>query len=128
MPFSTASYVSEGVPCWYNHSVYRPKAYHFIAAMSKKNMNDLNGFDDRYYNGIGHDDDEFLHRIKLKRLKIQIIDEPFGVHQWHYSENNFFKKAGNTVLASYRNRDILNDITKRSKSWHADNNTCPYKY
>lgn len=121
IPFSTSSYISEGVPTWYNHSVHRPKAYHFIAAMTKESLDRLGGFDERYYNGIGHDDDEFLYRIKLMGLKVGICDEPFGIHQWHYSENNFFARAGNTVIASHRNRDILEQITKKTLNYKVNN-------
>lgn len=116
MPMNNINYVGEGQSCWYNHSIYRPAAYHFVAAMKKKNMDVLNGFDERYSNGIGFDDDEFLHRIKLMGLKIEIHDTPFAVHQWHYSENNFFARAGNVGLALQRNQNLFNTVTKNLKS------------
>jgi GT2 family glycosyltransferase len=115
-PFKTQSYVSEGMPCWYNHSIYRPCAYHFISAITKENMDKLNGFDERFANGIGFDDDEFLYRVRKLGLNVEIIDSPFGVHQWHYSENNFFARVANPVEASHRNSNIFNNITKNLES------------
>lgn len=115
MPMNNINYVSEGQSCWYNHSIYRPAAYHFVAAISKKNMDKLGGFDERYYNGIGFDDDEFLYRIKVLGLNIEIHDNPFAVHQWHYSENNFFANADNVSLAIQRNQDLFNNVTKKFK-------------
>jgi GT2 family glycosyltransferase len=116
VPFNNNSYISEGVCCWYNHSIHRPAAYHFIAAITKSNMDKLNGFDERYAYGIGFDDDEILFRIKKMGLDVKIIDEPFGVHQWHYSENNFFSRVDNAALASHKNNDIFQNITKNLDS------------
>jgi GT2 family glycosyltransferase len=121
-PFNNQNYVSEGVCCWYNHSIHRPVAYHFISAITKKNMDRLNGFDERFSNGIGFDDDELLFRIKKLGLNIQICDSLFGVHQWHYSENSFFARAGNAAEASHRNSKIFNDITKNLESCYVNNN------
>lgn len=115
-PFNTQNYVSEGISCWYNHSIHRPCAYHFISAITKENMNKLNGFDERFANGIGFDDDEFLYRVKKLGLNVEIIDSPFGVHQWHYSENNFFARVRNPAEASHMNSNIFNNITKNLQS------------
>jgi GT2 family glycosyltransferase len=115
-PFNTQNYVSEGRSCWYNHSLHRPCAYHFISAITKENMNKLNGFDERFASGIGFDDDEFLYRVRKLGLNVEIIDSPFGVHQWHYSENNFFARVKNPVEASHRNSNIFNNITKNLES------------
>ena len=117
-PMYNINYVSEGQSCWYNHSIYRPAAYHFVSAMSKKNMDILNGFDERYANGIGFDDDEFLFRIKIKGLNIEIHDNPFALHQWHYSENNFFAKSPNINDAITKNQTLFNNITKNLKTPH----------
>ena len=71
----------------------------------------LNGFDERFANGIGFDDDEFLYRIKMF-LNVEIHDEPFALHQWHYSENNFFAKHTNVGQALRKNQTLFNTITK----------------
>lgn len=113
VPMNNRSYVSEGQACWYNHSIYRPAGYHFVSAMTKSNMNRLNGFDERFSNGIGFDDDEFLFRIKMMGLNIEIHDEPFAIHQWHYSENNFFAKSENVGQALAKNKSLFENVTKR---------------
>lgn len=119
-PMNNVNYVSEGQACWYQHSIHRPAAYHFVSAMTKKNMAELNGFDERYSNGIGFDDDEILHRIRLLGLDIQQIDEPFAIHQWHYSENNFFAKSENVGLAVQKNRDLFTNVTQQTNTWHVN--------
>jgi len=72
---------------WYNHSVYRPVGYHFCSAIHKSKLNELGGFDERYANGVTHDDNEFLVRIKRMGLNFKIIDSVKVLHQWHPSFN-----------------------------------------
>lgn len=75
---------------WYQHTINRPKNYHFLTAM---HINDLkkmnNGFDYDFSLGRWYDDDEFIFRIK-NILKLQIIniglfngDFLMGIHQHH---------------------------------------------
>jgi glycosyltransferase involved in cell wall biosynthesis len=112
-PMNNRNYVSEGQACWYNHSIHRPAGYHFVAALTKANMDKLNGFDERFSNGIGFDDDEFLFRVKMMGLEVSINDEPFAIHQWHYSENNFFAKSENVGLALAKNKSLFENVTKK---------------
>jgi glycosyltransferase involved in cell wall biosynthesis len=102
-----------GQECWYNHPIYRPCHYHFISAISRKNINILGGFDERYGYGCSYDDDEFLHRVKLLGLDLKIIDEVHGVHQWHNTYENRDFEFHNKEL---KNRDLFNNITKKLKS------------
>jgi GT2 family glycosyltransferase len=102
-----------GQECWYNHPFYRPCCYHFISAITKKNMDILDGFDERYGNGSSYDDDEFLHRVKLLGLELKIIDDVIGIHQWHYSNENRDKEFYNREL---KNRNLFNNITKKLSS------------
>ena len=120
MPISQRAYVTEGESAWYNHSIYRPAGYHFLSAITKENMDKLNGFDERYSNGIAFDDDEFLFRVKLMGLNVKIIDEPFVIHQWHYSENNFYAKSQNVGLDVKRNDDLFNNVTKKTTNWRVN--------
>lgn len=119
-PMNNVNYAGEGKACWYNHSIHRPASYHFIGAMTKKNMDALNGFDERYSNGIGFDDDEFLFRVKLMGLDVKIHDKPFGIHQWHYSENNFFANSPNVSDALQKNQNLFNNETKKAKTWRVN--------
>ena len=70
---------------WYNHSRYRPNAFHWSSAITLKNLRAIEGFDSRYANGYSWDDDGFVLRIRSEGLKIQIVPEKLAyvVHQQH---------------------------------------------
>jgi glycosyltransferase involved in cell wall biosynthesis len=71
---------------WYNHSIHRPEHFHFCAAISTKDLNDLGGgFDERYAHGLCWDDNEFKTRIKKKGMEQVFVDNPFVFHQFHYN-------------------------------------------
>lgn len=75
----------DGQNAWYNHPVHRPVGYDFCAAITTKNMIQLNGFDERFSLGMGYGDDYFLHRVRILGLNVEITSDPFVVHQWHYN-------------------------------------------
>lgn len=81
---------------WYNHEKYRPYAYHFLAAIPRDVLIEINGFDDRYALGTCFDDLEFLTRIKLANIEVIIppISEnnPFCIHQWHPTRIDAYAK------------------------------------
>jgi glycosyltransferase involved in cell wall biosynthesis len=93
---------------WYNHSIYRPMCYHFCSAISRNNMVKLNGFDERYRDGIGYDDNEFLERIKRLGLNIMIEDDLSVIHQYH--ETVFYNKP-NIMALSEKNMQLFRDMT-----------------
>lgn len=97
----------EGQAGWYNNSRFRPVGYHFCSAITKKNLNGLGGFDERFAHGIDYDDNEFLTRIKRKNLDVRIVDEPFVFHQYHYTPG--YRPAGCS------NRELFNQILKEDK-------------
>ena len=68
---------------WYNHPKYRPVYFHFCAALTRKNMLKLGGFDERYSMGVARDDVEFVDRVGRLGLKKEIITEVSVIHQWH---------------------------------------------
>ncbi len=100
---------------WYNHSKYRPMGYHFCSAIHKKDLDELGGFDERYADGIAYDDNEILIRISRMGLKINIVNQPFVVHQWHYSSNNY--QHLDTTRLVHKNRDLLNNVTMKENTW-----------
>lgn len=71
---------------WYNHSKYRPEAFHFCTAISTNNLKKINGFDERFSMGIGWEDNYLVHQVKMAGLKITFVDDPFVFHQWHYNQ------------------------------------------
>lgn len=105
---------SDGDNGWYNHPTIRPVGYHFCSAITKKSLEDLGGFDERYAMGIAYDDDEFLTRVKKKGLKIKITTHPFVTHQWHYSGHNYQNMDTNELIK--KNRNLL-QMTMNESMW-----------
>jgi GT2 family glycosyltransferase len=108
---------SDGENGWYNHSMLRPVGYHFCSAISKKNLHDLGGFDERFANGIAYDDNEILIRIQKKGLNIKIVNQPFVAHQWHYSSHNYQHLNVNELIN--KNRGLL-EIIRREPNWQSN--------
>jgi glycosyltransferase involved in cell wall biosynthesis len=77
---------------WYNHSVYRQCYFHFCAGLSRKNMNELGGFDERFKYGIGFEDTEFIYRVDGLGLHKVIADDVLVIHQWHPTAYNLENK------------------------------------
>lgn len=87
---------------WYNHSKYRPVAYHFCNALVKMDIEKVGGFDERYAAGLAHDDDEFLARIKRAGINVKIVDDPFVIHQKHVRT-----EYSTRTMGIYRANDTL---------------------
>ena len=68
---------------WCNHSKFRPCYFHFCVALTKKNMKILGGFDERYADGTGYEDNDFVDRVGKLELKKIINDDVSVIHQWH---------------------------------------------
>ena len=96
--------IADGDAGWYNHSIYRPKAYHFCTALSKKNMDRLGGFDERFALGIAYDDDELIERVK-QIVEIKFLDDTIVLHQNHY----------NPTSTSYQNKENRNYLYQFNK-------------
>ena len=86
--FSSEKTIGDGANGWYNHSEIRPVGYHFCAAITRKNLERLGGFDERYARGIGWDDNEILYRIRQMPLEVIIVDESIVLHQFHYAKEH----------------------------------------
>jgi len=70
---------------WGNHSVFDPIAIHYASAFTTQNLIKINGFEERFAYGVSFEDGDLVDRIKNLGLRIDIIDYPFVVHQWHDS-------------------------------------------
>lgn len=115
----------DGSNSWYNHSVIRSCAYHFCCAILKEDLLDLGGFDPLYANGVAYDDNELLHRIKLKKMNIEIIDNEIVLHQNHYKRKSSYnnpvalnKKAlhkRETLIE--KNQKLFEEYTLNKKDW-----------
>lgn len=94
---------------WYNHSLHRPHALHFCTAISKKALDKLHGFDERFALGIAYDDNEFIQRVR-KNLKVEFVDTVIVLHQNHYSPDSLSYAQNPEKLALMeRNQYILNN-------------------
>ncbi|HDS00523.1 MAG TPA: hypothetical protein ENO07_00760, partial [candidate division Zixibacteria bacterium] len=71
------------VHMWYQHTKHRDVRYHFCTALSRENYRKIGGFDERYAEGIGYDDNSFLDRVTKAGLKILVSDELLVYHQKH---------------------------------------------
>lgn len=101
---------------WHNHPEYRAVGYHWCSAINKKNMDLLNGFDENYADGIGWDDADLYHRISFLGLTIDIIKEPYVIHQFHYNEDLLKKYTDLDVSGLLKkNRGILGTTISNRK-------------
>lgn len=116
--FMPQAIITNGTNGWYNHGIYRPCAFHFCSAITRKNLNELNGFDEIYANGICYDDNEFLYRINLKGLEVIFEDDFAAIHQYH---ENFSYNKQNSAQLENRNANIFLNLTKRCLSYRANN-------
>lgn len=94
---------------WYQHSKYRPALLHFCSAISKKDLDKLGGFDERFAYGIGRDDMEFVLRIKRMNMNIVMIDNPFVLHQHHKPTiyEPVLTKKNNLLYAEIQQESII---------------------
>lgn len=112
------SFTTDGDLGWYNHSKFRPEAFHFCAALMSTDLFDLGGFDERYAKGVGYDDDELIWRIKNKKMQIKFIDDQIVLHQNHYVAPDDLVEANKIRFESYkRNKLIFEQITKCNSHW-----------
>jgi hypothetical protein len=110
----------EGELGWYNHSLFRPVAYHFCAAVQRSGMEALGGFDERFARGVGFDDDELLARVRRLGLHVAIVDEPYVLHQWHYTSGGYGGLGERGVDAFRRNQELFRTVTLQETGWRAN--------
>ncbi len=70
---------------WYQHSIKRPRNFHFLTAIHINDFQILGGFDYDFSVGRWCDDDEIYFRIRnvLKLKTVNVEDKYFGIHQHH---------------------------------------------
>jgi glycosyltransferase involved in cell wall biosynthesis len=103
---------------WYNHSKYRAAYLHFCSAITRKNMILLNGFDERYANGIACDDAEIINRIDKLGLNKIIFDDISVIHQWHSPSYSIYSNWGEL---RNRNGNLYNNVTCLETNFRANN-------
>ena len=68
---------------WYQHSVLNNRCLNFCTAITKKDLLELGGFDERFSNVLAFGDNEFILRIVRKKMNIVCIDDLYVYHQFH---------------------------------------------
>lgn len=99
---------------WYNHSVHRPNGFDFCSAITTKNLIKLNGFDERFADGVACGDNDFRNRIDLLGLKVEIPDYPIAIHQWHYDGYDPYSRDD----LYQKNKELLK-VTEAEKNYRA---------
>ena len=81
----------EGESCWYNHSIYAKKYFHFAGAITRGNLNKLGGlpFNNELAYGIGWDDNFFVSQVSKLGIDMIIPERPVVLHQYHYQSGQF---------------------------------------
>lgn len=110
-------YMGDRTLGWYNHSRYRPEAWHFCSAMTRQNMAKLNGFDERYAKGVAYDDSEFIIRIRRLGLKVIITEDVSVIHQYHGPTGTI----PNEAELWKKNQLILRDVTMKEHDPYVNN-------
>lgn len=95
---------------WYCHSINRPKALNFCTAITRDDLKELNGFDERYAFGIERDDVEFLDRIQRKGMDIVFVDDIVVIHQSH---KPFYYSNYNSKKLKDINHNLYKETTEK---------------
>lgn len=109
---------SKELTYWYSHPIYRPSAYHFCSAITKKNIAELGGFDERYGEGYAFDDCELLMRIRRKGLQVNIAPPESGVSVVHQA--HAIVKNSRTVGGTQRNKRLYYEVTSKEIGWEVN--------
>jgi glycosyltransferase involved in cell wall biosynthesis len=124
IPFLPKKIEYDGELGWYNHSLYKPRGFHWCSAIYRIDLIELGGFDEQFALGVGFDDDELLRRVKKKAMNFRIIDNPFVLHQNHFESNlnsnkhvNPFYNRKDAKFLWAKNEYLLNHYTLKTNSW-----------
>jgi len=107
-PMINRGTVGDAETGWYNHSKHKANRLHFCSAITRKDLQELGGFDERYANGMAFDDNDLLTRIMRKGMEVKVVDSPFVIHQCHGATNY----SGNSA-AYQRNSALFQDVTQK---------------
>lgn len=124
---STSQYAfSKG---WYNHWFYRGndmKDLHFCSAISKNNLDKLEGFDETYGKYLWYDDNEFKFRISQFLNIIQLQDE-LAIHLYHDNGTEFHNDRQHLIEVNKQKfYKLVHDNNKNQISWNINNEECFY--
>ncbi len=108
----------DGDSGWYEHPVYNPRAFYFLAGMLRSDFVDMGGMDEDFANGWGWEDDDFLRRLQLKGTDVMSLPDSVCLHQHHYS-SRASEKAYDRQHAFEANRAVF-EAKSRTQDWRAN--------
>lgn len=97
--------IGGGADGWYVHSSLHRRPLHFMSVITSANYFSIQGFDEDYEDGYCYEDDDFAKRVERAGLRIEFIDDPFVVHQFH--ERNHHITSINGVSGLERNKRLF---------------------
>jgi len=97
---------------WYQHSKHRNALFHFCSAISKENYLKIGGFDERYKDGIAHDDNDFRDTVFKNKIKVLVNDNLHTLHLAHDSAFSFVKDEGKLM----KRNELLYVLKKQGRS------------
>lgn len=99
---------------WFNHPLHNPIGLHFCSAIMRDDLIDLGGFDERYSQGSGFDDNDFIIRVQRKKMEVNMVTEPFVVHQYHDTA-----PSNNNNQLLLKNKKIFENFLSNSTEFKA---------
>jgi len=89
---------------WYQHGVLNNRRLHFCTALPAATYHRIGGFDERFAEGIGYDDDDFRDRIEAAGVPFVLRDDLLTVHQDHSRAHQVIPKAEYRRLLEHNKR------------------------
>lgn len=68
---------------WYSHPVYRRTDLNFLSLMRRESFSKIGGFNERYRNGSGFDDNEFRRRMISRGFQFKYKESTAAIHLMH---------------------------------------------
>lgn len=121
-------YIEEnnGPYTWLNHWIMRNTNYHFCSAISKKNLDKLEGFDENYGYNLWYDDDDLVYRIG-NLLKIEQLKNHLAIHLYHLNSSIDSGYDEKKVEINKNRFHKMKEENSKKISWNIDNSISIYK-
>jgi len=91
---------------WYQHSVYNNRRLHWCTAISRANWEKIGGFDERYCQDMGWEDDDWLARVENAHCPIVVRDDVLVYHLQHGRGANFGYAGGPLINPGEKNAQL----------------------
>ena len=112
---------------WYQHSIYHNRGLHFCSSISKRKYQEISGFDEKYNQGIGWEDNDFINKIRLGNIEIIYRDDLLVFHQFHKREyhrknmhlnalnRKFYNEKWSGNLYKFRHEVCINENNRKDR-------------